>query len=85
MLERLCNLLIEGRGAELSQATRRTVLEALGGDVPADWPSARVPLANAHGLHARPAKVLTEVAQAFAGEIRVRLAGSQSAGCRPRA
>lgn len=81
MLERLCNLLIEGRGAELSQATSsRTVLEALGGDVPADWPSARVPLANAHGLHARPAKVLTEVAQAFAGEIRVRLAGSQSAG-----
>lgn len=81
MLERLCNLLIEGRGQELSQATSsRTVLEALGGEVPADWPSAQVPLANAHGLHARPAKVLTEVAQAFAGEIRVRLAGSQSAG-----
>ncbi|WP_312944323.1 phosphoenolpyruvate--protein phosphotransferase [Stutzerimonas kunmingensis] len=81
MLERLCNLLIEGRGRELSQATSsRTVLEALGGEVPADWPSAQVPLANAHGLHARPAKVLTEVAQAFAGEIRVRLAGSQSAG-----
>lgn len=81
MLERLCNLLIEGRGQELSQATSsRTVLEALGGEVPADWPSAQVPLANAHGLHARPAKVLTEVAQAFVGEIRVRLAGSQSAG-----
>jgi len=81
MLERLCNLLIEGRGQELSQATSsRTVLEALGGEVAADWPSAQVPLANAHGLHARPAKVLTEVAQAFAGEIRVRLAGSQSAG-----
>ncbi len=81
MLERLCNLLIEGRGQELSRATSsRTVLEALGGDVPVDWPSAQVPLANAHGLHARPAKVLTEVAQAFAGEIRVRLAGSQSAG-----
>jgi len=81
MLERLCNLLIEGRGQELSQATSsRTVLEALGGEVPADWPSAQVPLANAHGLHARPAKVLTEIAQAFEGEIRVRLAGSESAG-----
>jgi len=81
MLERLCNLLIEGRGQELSRATSsRTVLEALGGDVPADWPSAQVPLANADGLHARPAKVLTEIAQAFEGEIRVRLAGSESAG-----
>ncbi|MCQ4307931.1 phosphoenolpyruvate--protein phosphotransferase [Pseudomonas stutzeri] len=81
MLERLCNLLIEGRGQELSQATSsRVVLEALGGDVPADWPSAQVPLANAHGLHARPAKVLTEIAQAFDGDIRVRLAGSESAG-----
>ncbi len=81
MLERLCNLLIEGRGQELSEATSsRTVLEALGGEVPADWPSAQVPLANAHGLHARPAKTLTETAQAFEGEIRVRLAGSESAG-----
>ena len=81
MLERLCNLLIEGRGQELSEATSsRTVLEALGGEVPADWPSARVPLANAHGLHARPAKELTEIAQSFDGEIRVRQAGSESAG-----
>ena len=81
MLERLCNLLIEGRGQELSQATSsRAVLEALGGEVPADWPNAQVPLANAHGLHARPAKVLTEVAQSFDGEIRVRLAGSEGAG-----
>lgn len=81
MLERLCNLLIEGRGQELSQATSsRVVLEALGGEVPADWPSARVSLANAHGLHARPAKTLTEVAQAFDGEIRVRLAGNEGAG-----
>ncbi|MCQ2030207.1 phosphoenolpyruvate--protein phosphotransferase [Stutzerimonas zhaodongensis] len=81
MLERLCNLLIEGRGQELSQATSsRVVLEALGGEVPADWPSARVSLANAHGLHARPAKTLTEVAQAFDGEIHVRLAGNEGAG-----
>jgi len=81
MLERLCNLLIEGRGQELSHATSsRVVLEALGGEVPADWPSVQVPLANAHGLHARPAKVLTEIAQSFDGDIRVRLAGSERAG-----
>jgi phosphocarrier protein FPr len=81
MLERLCNLLIEGRGQELSRATSsRVVLEALGGEVPVDWPSAQVPLANAHGLHARPAKALTEIAQGFPGEIRVRVAGSESAG-----
>lgn len=81
MLERLCNLLIEGRGQELSQATSsRSVLEALGGEVPVDWPSVQVPLANAHGLHARPAKALTEIAQAFAGDVRVRMAGSEGAG-----
>ncbi len=74
LLERLCDLLIEGRGAAFSQATSsRSVLEALGGELPVDWPTLRITLANAHGLHARPAKVLTEVAQAFAGEVRVRL------------
>ena len=81
LLERLCDLLIAGQGATFSQATSsRSVLEALGGELPADWPTLCVPLANAHGLHARPAKVLTEVAQAFAGEIRVRLAGEAGQG-----
>ncbi|KFX68498.1 PTS fructose transporter subunit IIA [Pseudomonas taeanensis MS-3] len=81
LLERLCDLLIEGRGAAFSQATSsRTVLEALGGDVPADWPTRRVTLANTHGLHARPAKALTEIAQAFVGEVRVRLAGEPGRG-----
>ncbi|HBX55488.1 phosphoenolpyruvate--protein phosphotransferase [Pseudomonas sp. UBA2684] len=74
LLERLCDLLVEGRGAAFSQATSsRSVLEALGGEVVEDWPTLRITLANAHGLHARPAKILSEVAQAFAGEVRVRL------------
>ncbi|MGV2834707.1 putative PEP-binding protein, partial [Pseudomonas shirazensis] len=65
---------IEGRGQMLYQATSsRTVLEVLGGEVPADWPSARIVLANAHGLHARPAKVLAQLAKGFEGEIRIRL------------
>ncbi|WP_426140133.1 phosphoenolpyruvate--protein phosphotransferase [Pseudomonas sp. DWP3-1-2] len=74
LLERLCSLLIEGRGHELGQATSsRAVLEALGGELPAQWPTQRVPLANAHGLHARPAKILAQLAKGFEGEIRVRV------------
>jgi hypothetical protein len=47
LLERLCEVLIEGRGQMLYQATSsRAVLEVLGGEAPADWPSARVVLAN---------------------------------------
>lgn len=74
LLERLCALLIEGRGQELGQATNsRTVLQALGGEVPAEWPAAQIVLANAHGLHARPAKALAQLAKGFEGEIRVRV------------
>ncbi|KAF1010680.1 MAG: Phosphoenolpyruvate-protein phosphotransferase [Pseudomonas fluorescens] len=74
LLERLCALLIEGRGQELGRATSsRTVLEVLGGELPADWPSERVSLANAHGLHARPAKVLAQLAKGYDGDIRVRV------------
>ncbi len=74
LLERLCSLLIEGRGHELGQATsNRAVLEALGGEVPAEWPTQHVTLANAHGLHARPAKILAQLAKEFEGDIRVRV------------
>ncbi|QVM97552.1 phosphoenolpyruvate--protein phosphotransferase [Pseudomonas sp. SORT22] len=77
LLERLCTLLIEGRGQELCRATNsRTVLEVLGGELPADWPSTRIGLANAHGLHARPAKELAQLAKNFDGEIRLRLVDS---------
>ncbi|MGQ7959596.1 phosphoenolpyruvate--protein phosphotransferase [Pseudomonas sp. SP16.1] len=80
-LERLCDVLIGGRAAELCEAhSSRSVIEALGGEVAPDWPSVQLPLANAHGLHARPAKILSELAQGFAGEIRVRLAGDDGAG-----
>ncbi|MFG0630502.1 phosphoenolpyruvate--protein phosphotransferase [Pseudomonas sp. xss_2] len=74
LLERLCEVLIEGRGQTLYQATSsRAVLEVLGGEAPVDWPSARIVLANPHGLHARPAKVLAQLAKGFAGEVRIRL------------
>ncbi|OEO27134.1 phosphoenolpyruvate--protein phosphotransferase [Pseudomonas sp. J237] len=81
LLERLCDLLIEGRGDTLSGAeSRRTVLEALGGEVPPDWQRVSITLANSHGLHARPAKVLSEIAQQFDGDIRVRLAEEPGLG-----
>lgn len=74
LLERLCALLIEGRGQELGRATSsRAVLEVLAGELPPDWPSARITLANAHGLHARPAKILAQLAKSFEGDIRVRI------------
>jgi phosphotransferase system HPr (HPr) family protein len=77
LLERLCSLLIEGRGHELARATTtRAVLEVLGGELPADWPSARITLANAHGLHARPAKILAQLAKGFDGDIRLRVVDS---------
>ncbi|MFK7700148.1 phosphoenolpyruvate--protein phosphotransferase [Pseudomonas caspiana] len=74
LLERLCSLLIEGRGHELGHATsNRAVLEALGGEVPSEWPTQHVTLANAHGLHARPAKILAQLAKEFDGDVRVRV------------
>ena len=77
LLERLCEVLIEGRGQTLYQATSsRAVLEVLGGEAPADWPTARIVLANAHGLHARPAKILAQLAKAFEGDIRLRVLDS---------
>lgn len=80
LLERLCALLIDGRGQELWRATSsRAVLEVLGGELPADWPSARIALANAHGLHARPAKELAQLAKNFEGEIRIRIADGKDA------
>jgi len=75
LLDRLCNLLIEGRGQDLLRAgSVPEVLALLGGTLPQDWPSARIALANPHGLHARPAKVLAQLAKDYDGEIRVRLA-----------
>ncbi|HEK1686016.1 TPA: phosphoenolpyruvate--protein phosphotransferase [Pseudomonas putida] len=81
LLERLCQVLIEGRGQTLYQATSsRDVLQVLGGEAPPDWPSVRVILANPHGLHARPAKVLAQLAKGFEGEIRIRLTDSGQPG-----
>lgn len=83
LLERLCEVLIEGRGQMLYQATSsRAVLEVLGGEAPADWPSARIVLANPHGLHARPAKVLAQLAKGFEGKSVYVWSTARSRRCR---
>ena len=80
LLERVCELLAAGHGGALANSmSAAQILAALGAGAAPDWPSATVPLANAHGLHARPAQVLTQIAKRFDGEIRVRIAGSEAA------
>ena len=79
LLERLCALLIEGRGAELARAADRRRVETLAGDATADWPSLRVPLANAHGLHARPARSWRNWPR---GSLGTSACASPTAGCR---
>lgn len=81
VLERLCDLLIAGQGDALAHASSsRGVLEALGAELPPDWPALRITLANAHGLHARPAKALSELAQRYSADIRVRLVEGAASG-----
>jgi phosphocarrier protein FPr len=79
LLERVCELLAAGHGAALAGSmTAGQILAALGAGAAPDWPSATVALANAHGLHARPSQVLTQIAKRFDGEVRVRIAGSEA-------
>ncbi len=83
LLERLCDLLLEGRGAELVRATSsRSVLAALGGELPPDWPSARAVLANPHGLHA-VREGLGEEVEALAEEALPDAVGEAEEDARP--
>lgn len=45
--------------------------QLIGADLIPDWPSRRTLLANAHGLHARPATHLVNLTKKFVGEIQV--------------
>ncbi|MCH4562486.1 phosphoenolpyruvate--protein phosphotransferase [Halomonas sp. EGI 63088] len=73
LLERILALLENGAANELREADAATVLARLAGEsAVATTRQARV--LNAHGLHARPAKQLVQVARAQGLTIRVRLA-----------
>ncbi|KXS36970.1 MAG: PTS system, fructose-specific IIA component [Halomonadaceae bacterium T82-2] len=72
LLERLAGLLDAGDGEALADADVATVLARLAGET-ASAETARVRVLNAHGLHARPAKQLVQVARAQNLPIKVRL------------
>ena len=73
LLERLITLLESGSASALAGADAATVLARLAGES-ATATTRRVRVLNAHGLHARPAKQLVQVARAQGVTIRVRLA-----------
>jgi phosphocarrier protein FPr len=72
LLERLADLLDSGEGERLVDADADHVLARLSGES-SRTETARVTLLNAHGLHARPAKLLVQAAREQPLPIRVRL------------
>ncbi|WP_224970795.1 phosphoenolpyruvate--protein phosphotransferase [Acinetobacter oleivorans] len=58
--------------AQLDQTqTPNEIAKIIGADVIPDWPHRSVVLANAHGLHARPATQLVNLTKSFQGDIQV--------------
>lgn len=47
------------------------IAKIIGADVIPDWPHRSIVLANAHGLHARPATYLVNLTKSFQGDIQV--------------
>ncbi|WP_151778399.1 phosphoenolpyruvate--protein phosphotransferase [Acinetobacter brisouii] len=59
------------------QQDAQQIAQLIGAEIIPDWASQRVVLANAHGLHARPATQLVNTCKAFQGEIQVSVDGGQ--------
>lgn len=59
------------------QKDAQQIAQLIGAEIIPDWVSQRVVLANAHGLHARPATQLVNTCKAFQGEIQVSVDGGQ--------
>ncbi|MDC0707827.1 phosphoenolpyruvate--protein phosphotransferase [Stigmatella sp. ncwal1] len=72
LLERLDGMLARGDGAQLAGLPGEQILARLAGES-AQAQTARVRLLNAHGLHARPARELVQVARTQSLPVRVRL------------
>ena len=72
LLERLDGLIARGDGAKLHGLPAEQVLSRLAGES-ARAETARVRLLNAHGLHARPARSLVQVAREQPMPVRIRL------------
>ncbi|STZ55969.1 Phosphoenolpyruvate-protein phosphotransferase [Moraxella lacunata] len=58
-------------GGKLQHASLPELVTFLGADKAEHWQSASVVLPNAHGLHARPATALSELAKGATGELKV--------------
>lgn len=72
LLERLFQLLESGQGEQLATLDSARLLSCLSGEK-SSAETVRVRVRNAHGLHARPAKQLVQVARSQSVPIRVRL------------
>lgn len=71
-LDGVLDILMGEQFAKAVQANdRKTMLGLLGIESQADWVMASIVLANEHGLHARPATALSELAKEVSGEIKV--------------
>lgn len=78
-LQRLLDLLFQPQiQKQLSdQHNRQDIAKLVGAETIPDWPSQRIVLANAHGLHARPATQLVNITKTYQGEIRVAVDDGQ--------
>ena len=52
------------------------IAKLIGAEIIPDWPKQSIVLANAHGLHARPATQLVNLTKTFKGDIQVAVDGS---------
>ena len=73
-LSKLMDILFSPPSLQNSRS-RREIALAVGAETVPDWQAASVVLANAHGLHARPATALANVCKEFKGEVRVSADG----------
>lgn len=51
------------------------IAKLVGAETIPDWPSRNILLANAHGLHARPATQLVNLTKTFSGDLQVSVDG----------
>lgn len=69
--EKLAKLLDVLFQTPLQKQTSREIANIIQADIVPNWTQKTVVLQNAHGLHARPATALVEIAKKFTGEIKV--------------
>lgn len=69
--EKLAKLLDVLFQTSLQKQTSREIANIIQADIVPNWTQKTVVLQNAHGLHARPATALVEIAKKFTGEIKV--------------